>query len=63
MTAPAVARFCGGSPDGSWETLSVQVIDECESLAGLLKLIYCSQIPDSITQSESPSVRVLAATY
>jgi len=43
ITAPAVARFCGGSPDGAWETLNVQ-------------------IPDSITQSEAPSVRVLAAT-
>jgi len=44
MTAPAVARFCGGNPDGAWETLNVQ-------------------IPDSITQSEAPSVRVIAATY
>ena len=25
ITAPAVARFCGGSPDGAWETLNVQV--------------------------------------
>jgi hypothetical protein len=26
MTAPAVARFCGGNPDGAWETLNVQVL-------------------------------------
>jgi hypothetical protein len=26
MTAPAVARFCGGNPDGAWEQLNVQVL-------------------------------------
>ena len=26
MTATAVARFCGGNPDGAWETFNVQVL-------------------------------------
>jgi hypothetical protein len=62
-TATALARFCGGNPDGAWETFNVQVCVLFEFVCWVPWLIPFDQIPDSITQSEAPSVRVIAAAY
>lgn len=50
MTAPAVARFCGGSPDGAWETLSVQVMNRLEPF-------LASECLCTVLRSPTPSLR------